>query len=80
MFSDLILQLHKYQKLLQHFRFRENTFDPSRHNWIVIIMMMLYFIVMLPVYVFGIAVNYLPYKLIEKVIENNVKQAIFIAH
>lgn len=77
MFSDLVLQLHKYQKLLQHFRFRENTFDPSRQHWIVIVLMLFYFIVMLPVYVFGIIVNYLPYKLIEKVIEKNVKQAIF---
>lgn len=75
--SELVKQLHKYQKLMQQFNFRENTFDKYRQNGLVIILMLLYFVVMLPVYLFGLAVNYLPFTLIRIQVEKRVKRKIF---
>ncbi|MFN3940208.1 MAG: 1-acyl-sn-glycerol-3-phosphate acyltransferase, partial [Chitinophagales bacterium] len=75
--SDLVKSLHKYQKNLKHFRFRENTFDTFRQQWFVILIMAFYFLVMFPLFVFGTAVNIVPYKLIEKGVERKVKQRIF---
>lgn len=75
--SEIARHLHKYQKLLHHFRFRENTFDPGRQEVLVMVSMALYFLLMAPVFAFGLAVNYLPYKLIEKAVEKKVKRRIF---
>ncbi|MEZ5013863.1 MAG: 1-acyl-sn-glycerol-3-phosphate acyltransferase [Chitinophagales bacterium] len=75
--KKLVHDLHQYQKRRDALHFRENTFDPARHDSFSIGFMALYFIFFLPFFLFGLVTNILPYTLIHKTVESKIKQKIF---
>lgn len=76
-FKHLQDYLQEYKGLMHKFNFRENTFDEAKHKTISIIFMALYFILMFPVFVFGVVTNYVPYILPQRIVDRKIKQRIF---
>lgn len=70
-------QLTEINKGMRNFNFRENTFDKARQHPLSIFLMLLYFIVMLPVFLYGTLVNYIPYIIPQRIVQKKIKQKIF---
>lgn len=75
--GKLVHDFHAYNKVVADNNFRENTFDKSRQSPAVIFFMALYFIVLLPVFLFGAIVNYIPYRIPDIFATKKLKQKIF---
>jgi 1-acyl-sn-glycerol-3-phosphate acyltransferase len=74
---QLVLDFHDYTKQRDAFQFRENTFDPARSHGFSMFFMALYFLFLFPVFLYGLIINYLPYRIPQNYVEKKVKQKIF---
>gem|GEM_PF-6488563 len=68
---------HAYKTQRDTLGFRENTFDKARQSNLSMIFMALYFIFLLPVFLFGLIINYIPYRIPQIYAEKKLKQQIF---
>ncbi|MFN0274593.1 MAG: 1-acyl-sn-glycerol-3-phosphate acyltransferase [Chitinophagales bacterium] len=69
--------LQEYKGLMNKFNFRENTFDEAKHKPVSIVFMTLYLLLMLPVFLFGVVTNYVPYIIPHRFVVRKIKQRIF---
>lgn len=68
---------HAYKKLLKQHHFRENTFDAAKQHPFSIFFMAVYFIFFSPVFLYGLIINFIPFRLPQKFVEKKVAQKIF---
>ena len=75
--KSIVTDFNQYVSDRDSLQFRENTFDKARHTTMAILLMALYFILMFPLFIYGIIINYIPYQIPQKYAENKLKQRIF---
>ena len=76
-FKNIVADYHAYKTQRDTLGFRENTFDKARQSNLSMIFMTLYFIFLLPVFLFGLIINYIPYRIPQLYAEKKLKQQIF---
>jgi len=75
--KNIVQDYNAYKAERNHYNFRENTFDKARQSGLAITFMALYFILLFPLFIYGLVINYLPYRIPQWYAENNLKQKIF---
>jgi len=75
--KELVHDFHEYKKILELNKFRENTFDKAKHYTFSIVFMGLYFLLFLPVFIYGFLINYIPYIIPQQYARKKLKQTIF---
>ncbi len=75
--KNLALDFKTYKQSLSTFNFRENTFDKVRQSPLILTFMALYFLILFPVFLFGLIINYVPYRIPQMYVERKLKRTIF---
>ncbi len=76
-FKNIVHDYNTYKTERNQYNFRENTFDKARQSVLAITFMALYFILLFPLFIYGLVINYLPYRIPQWYAENKLKQKIF---
>lgn len=75
--KNLVHDFKLYTQIVAKNNFRENTFDSVRQSPLALVFMALYFLILFPVFVFGLIINYLPARIPKMYVESKLKRRIF---
>jgi len=75
--KSLTHDFKSYKQNIAASHFRENTFDKVRQSPFALIFMALYFLILFPIFLFGLIVNFVPYRIPQMYVERKLKRSIF---